>query len=133
MRWPRGSLRTTTGNGIKRSLARQLSIGQQGQVLAMNGAPTLEPYALLELAGSQLCERLSIPVAYYRRLPPEMRATVVNFDLRRLSDHRFLLRGKATCLPNRSRTTCGRTASASASRGTTSLFCSAAGVARRCR
>jgi hypothetical protein len=59
---------------------------------------TSEPIDLSDLATNQLCERLSIPPTYYRRLPAPMRATVANFDLARLADHQFLLRGKATRL-----------------------------------
>jgi len=76
--------------------AAQLSIGQNGQLVAMNGGPAPEPYVLSELATSQLCERLGVPVAYYRRLPSEMKATVANFDLKRMSERPFLLRGKGT-------------------------------------
>jgi len=76
--------------------AAQLSIGQNGQLVAMNGGPAPEPYVLSELATSQLCERLGIPATYYRRLPPEMKATVANFDLKRMSERFLLLRGKGT-------------------------------------
>lgn len=75
--------------------ATQLAIGQTGELMAMNGGPVPDPFVLSDLATSQLCERLGIPVAYYRRLPTDMQATVANFDLKRLSDRQFLLRGKA--------------------------------------
>jgi Domain of unknown function (DUF932) len=39
-------------------------------------------------------QRLGIPVPYYRRLPAELQATVANYDLDRLNDSSFLLRGK---------------------------------------
>src|SRR5216683_1599205 len=51
-------------------------------------------FALSELATSQLCQRLGIPVLYYRRLPRELQAAVANHDLGRLSDNAYLLRGK---------------------------------------
>lgn len=51
-------------------------------------------YTLSDLAATQLCGRLKIPVAYYRRLPGPMQATVANFDLGRLTRGRWLLRGK---------------------------------------
>jgi hypothetical protein len=76
--------------------APELSIGQSGQLVAMNGGPLPDAYSLSDLATSQLCERLNIPAAYYRRLPGEMKATVANFDLKRQGDRQFLLRGKAT-------------------------------------
>ena len=37
-----------------------------------------------------------LPVPYYRRLPNELRATVANYDLRRLKDNAYLLRGKGS-------------------------------------
>jgi len=74
--------------------AASLLIGQNGQLVTMNGGPAPEPYVLSELATGQLCERLGIPATYYRRLPPEMKATVANFDLKRMSERPFLLRGK---------------------------------------
>src|SRR5262249_35909253 len=67
-----------------------------GQLVTMNGGPSAETYVLSELATGQLCERLAIPAPYYRRLPPAMRATVANFDLKRMNDRPFLLRGKGT-------------------------------------
>src|SRR5207249_4327337 len=51
-------------------------------------------YSLSEVATSQMCQRLEIPVKYYRRLPNEMKATVANFDIGRLNGHSYLLRGK---------------------------------------
>jgi hypothetical protein len=76
--------------------AASLSIGQNGQLVTMNGGPAPQSYALSELATGQLCERLGIPAPYYRRLPSEMKATVANFDLQRMSERPFLLRGKGT-------------------------------------
>jgi hypothetical protein len=76
--------------------ATDMWIGEQGKLIAMNGGAAPDAFTLSELAASQFCERLSIPAAYYRRLPAEMKATVANFDLRRLSDRDFLLRGKAS-------------------------------------
>jgi len=75
--------------------ATQLAISEGGQLLAKNGGPTPEAFTLSDLATSQLCERLGVPVPYFRRLPPRMKATVANFDLNRLGDRSFLLRGKA--------------------------------------
>jgi len=72
-----------------------LAIDSTTALAKANGSALPEPLHLSELATTQLCERLSIPPTYYRRLPPEMKATVANFDLQRLADRRFLLRGKA--------------------------------------
>lgn len=76
-------------------LADHLSVGETGQLVSTNGGPAPESFRLSELATTQLCERLGIPVPYYRRLPATMKATVANFDLGRLGDRPFLLRGKA--------------------------------------
>jgi len=76
--------------------ATQLWVGSEGKLLAKNGEPAPDAFTLSDLATSQLCERLSIPAAYYRRLPGNMKATVANFDFNRLQDKSFLLRGKAT-------------------------------------
>jgi hypothetical protein len=76
--------------------APQLWIGEQGQLVAMNGGPMPDAFTLSDLATSQLCGRLDIPAQYYRRLPAEMKAKVANFDLNRLKDRQFLLRGRGT-------------------------------------
>jgi hypothetical protein len=76
--------------------AAQLRIGPKGMLGAMNGSAIPESFTLSDLATSQMCERLGVPVAYYRRLPGGMKATVANFDLDRMRDKSFLLRGKAT-------------------------------------
>jgi hypothetical protein len=47
-----------------------------------------------EHAMSQFCQKLDIPVRYFRRLPDEMKMTVANFDLRRLKGTSFFVRGK---------------------------------------
>jgi hypothetical protein len=47
-----------------------------------------------ELATSQMCQQLGIPVPYYRRLPEQLRATAANYDFDRLKENAFLLRGK---------------------------------------
>ena len=52
-------------------------------------------FSLSEIATTQMCQKLEIPVKYYRRLSDEMKATVANFDLTRQNGKSFLLRGKA--------------------------------------
>jgi hypothetical protein len=51
-------------------------------------------FAQSELATSQMCQRLGIPVPYYRRLPHELQAAVPNHDFGRLHENEYLLRGK---------------------------------------
>src|SRR5215471_13430334 len=43
---------------------------------------------------TQFCQKLDIPVRYFRRMPDEMKITVANFDLRRLKGTSFFVRGK---------------------------------------
>src|SRR5262249_28595153 len=40
------------------------------------------------------CQKLDIPVRYFRRLPDEMKIVVANYDLERLKGTSFLVRGK---------------------------------------
>jgi hypothetical protein len=47
-----------------------------------------------DLAMSQFCQKLDIPVRYFRRLPDEMKITVANYDLERLKGTSFLVRSK---------------------------------------
>jgi hypothetical protein len=84
------------GKWDRKVAGRDLRINPSGALAVTNGASEAESFALSELAVGQLCERLAIPVTYYRRLPGEMRATVANFDLGRLGDRPFLLRGRST-------------------------------------
>src|SRR6266545_5117507 len=45
-------------------------------------------------AMSQFCQKLDIPIRYFRRLPDEMKILVANYDLRRLKGTSFFVRGK---------------------------------------
>src|SRR5262249_40801949 len=47
-----------------------------------------------DLAMGQFCQKLDIPVRYFRRLPDEMKIVVANYDLERLKGTSFLVRGK---------------------------------------
>jgi hypothetical protein len=47
-----------------------------------------------DLAMSQFCAKLDIPIRYFRRLSDEMKITVANYDLERLKGTSFLVRGK---------------------------------------
>jgi hypothetical protein len=62
--------------------------------LELNGDGRSERFALAELAASQMCQRLGIPVLYYRRLPHALQAALANHDFGRLKDNAYLLRGK---------------------------------------
>src|SRR5262250_2487348 len=74
---------------------RELRVSEIGALEFDNGNG-VGAYSLSEVATSQMCQKLEIPVKYYRRLPDEMKATVANFDIGRLKGHSYLLRGKAT-------------------------------------
>lgn len=86
------------GKWDRKVAAPQMWIGENGRLVAMNGGPAPDAFTLSELATTQICERLGIPPPYYRRLPGAMKATVANFDLERLCDRSFLLRGKSSHL-----------------------------------
>jgi hypothetical protein len=69
-----------------------LRVTAGGALELSNGSTT--DYSLSEVATTQMCQKLEIPVKYYRRLPNEMKATVANFDIGRLNKNSYLLRGK---------------------------------------
>jgi hypothetical protein len=71
----------------------ELRVSERGALELGNGAGA--QYSLSEVATSQMCQKLEIPVKYYRRLPDEMKAMVANYDINRLNGHSYLLRGKA--------------------------------------
>lgn len=72
--------------------AQELRISPEGTMKVANGAS--ESFSLSEIAITQMCQKLEIPVKYYRRLSDEMKATVANYDIGRLNGHSYLLRGK---------------------------------------
>jgi hypothetical protein len=74
--------------------ASQIEVSNQGLLELSNGHGERESFSVSDLATSQMCGRLSIPVKYYRRLPNEMKAVVANHDLRRLDGQSHFLRGK---------------------------------------
>jgi len=65
-----------------------------GGVLQVSHNGNSGAYGMSEYALTQLCQRLAIPARYFKRLPKEMQAELANYDLSRLEDSRFLLRGK---------------------------------------
>jgi hypothetical protein len=73
---------------------QELRISGSGACELSNGDSEGKTYSLSEVATSQMCQKLEIPVKYYRRLPDEMKATVANYDINRLNGHSYLLRGK---------------------------------------
>jgi hypothetical protein len=63
---------------------QELRVSSSGAIEMSNGDSAGKTYSLSEVATSQMCQKLEIPVKYYRRLPDEMKATVANFDIGRL-------------------------------------------------
>jgi len=74
--------------------AGELRVSQDGKLEVLENFHWNGSHSLSDLAVTQLCQKLEIPVKYYRRLPDEMKATVANFDIGRLNGHPYLLRGK---------------------------------------
>src|SRR5215472_4277139 len=68
----------------QRWLAEELEVAKLGH----------DVWPFSDLAMSQFCQKLDIPVRYFRRLPDEMKATVANFDIGRLNGYSYFLRGK---------------------------------------
>ena len=73
---------------------QELRVSSSGAIELCNGDSGGATYSLSEVATSQMCQKLEIPVKYYRRLPDEMKATVANFDIGRLNGNSYFLRGK---------------------------------------
>ena len=64
----------------------EVRIDNNGILEVTNGGP-IECYSLSDLATGQMCQKLGIPVKYYRRLPGEIKSVVANHDLERLGGH----------------------------------------------
>jgi hypothetical protein len=73
---------------------KDLLVTDNGALRVLNGHAELQVFSLSETAEFQMCQKLEIPVRYYRRLRGEMKATVANYDIARLNGNSFLLRGK---------------------------------------
>jgi hypothetical protein len=73
---------------------QELRISDSGTIELSNGDSAGKNYSLSEVAAGQLCQKLEIPVKYYRRLSDDMKATVANYDINRMNGHSYLLRGK---------------------------------------
>lgn len=78
----------------QKTTVQQLRIANDRMMEVSTGNGENNRYSLSDLATTQMCQRLDIPVAYYRRLPGEMKALVGNYDLSRQNGQGFLLRGK---------------------------------------
>jgi len=74
--------------------AKEFQVTDSGELLLVDGQREMPAFLLSENATLQLCQKLEIPVKYYRRLPDGMQATVANFDIGRLNGNSYLLRGK---------------------------------------
>ena len=74
--------------------ANQLEVLDSGIMEVAKEEGGKETFPLSDLAKSQMCQKLGIPNNYYKRLPGKMKATVANYDLRRVTRNSFLLRGK---------------------------------------
>jgi hypothetical protein len=73
---------------------QELRISDGGALELSNDDSTGKTYSFSEVATSQMCQKLEIPVKYYRRLSAEMKATVANYNINRMNGHSYLLRGK---------------------------------------
>jgi hypothetical protein len=73
---------------------QELRLSGSGVLELSNGDSAGKTYSLSEVATSQMCQKLEIPVKCYRRLSDEMKATVANYDIGRMNGHSYLLRGK---------------------------------------
>jgi hypothetical protein len=74
---------------------KELAVTENGALKLLNGQAERQAFSLSETATFQLCQKLEIPVRYYRRLPGEMQTVVANYDLNRQNGKSFLLRGKS--------------------------------------
>src|SRR5437870_4086976 len=79
----------------RKASAHELRVLDTGRLEVVENCVWSGSYILSDAATSQMCQKLEIPVKYYRRLPDEMKATVANFDINRLNGHSYILRGKA--------------------------------------
>ncbi len=73
---------------------QELRMGFTGMLEVSNGNGKDGSYHLSDLATTEMCGRLDIPVKYFRRIPEKMKAFVANYDLTRLQDKSFLVRGR---------------------------------------
>jgi hypothetical protein len=74
---------------------KELRVSENGALEVKNGQPEMVGFSLSDTATAQFCQKLEIPVKYFRRLPEGMKATVANYDLGRQNGKSFLLRGRS--------------------------------------
>lgn len=79
--------------GLLSVFSLYLRLTDNGRLELANGHAETAFFLISDLATSQMCQKLDIPVKYYRRLPDEMKAVVANHDLKRQNGNSFL-RGK---------------------------------------
>jgi hypothetical protein len=73
---------------------KELRLLDAGKLEVLENSNWNGSHPVSDLAITQMCQKLEIPVKYYRRLPDEMKATVANFDIDRLNGNSYFLRGK---------------------------------------
>ena len=73
---------------------QELRVSESGALKVLTGHTEMPEFSLSDTATLQMCQRLEIPVKYYRRLTDGMKATVANYDLVRQNGKSFLVRGK---------------------------------------
>lgn len=78
----------------QKAMSHQLQVSNTGKLALMNGNGEHRFHSLSDLAVTQMCQKLDIPVKYYKRLPEAMQSQVANYDLGRMNGQNFLLRGR---------------------------------------
>lgn len=66
--------------------------------LTIRRKEAIQNYRLMEFAVTQLCQRLSIPARYFKRVPPTMQSDLANYDFDRLPEAGFFIRGKGDAI-----------------------------------
>jgi hypothetical protein len=74
---------------------KDMLVSENGALQVMNINEESPAFLLSDTATTQFCQKLEIPVKYFRRLPDAMKATVANYDLDRQNGKSFLLRGRS--------------------------------------
>lgn len=64
----------------RKATAKEMRVSTAGPLELAYGNGATAQLALSDLAVSQICHKLEIPISYYRQLPGEMKALVANND-----------------------------------------------------
>ena len=72
----------------------QLEVLENGALGVTINGDGKHSFHFSDLAKSQMCQKLHIPVNYYNRLSSIMQAIVANYDIKKITQTSFLLRGK---------------------------------------